>query len=88
MQAILAGATAWREDCDRLRIETVTHIVRRIDGVARQTNLLALNTAIEAARAGDAGRGFKVVAAEVKKLAADIQAATKEAGQLLAGNGE
>lgn len=85
VQAILAGATAWREECDRSRVRTVTHIVSRIDGIARHTNLLALNATIEAARAGDAGRGFAVVAAEVKKLATDTQAATREAAQLLAG---
>jgi len=63
----------------------VATIVDAIDNIARQTNLLALNATIEAARAGDAGRGFSVVAAEVKKLAVDTQAATSSARAIIAG---
>lgn len=62
----------------------VADIVETIDTIARQTNLLALNASIEAARAGHAGHGFAVVAAEVKKLAVDTQAATGSARRLIA----
>ena len=58
----------------------VQSVSSTIEVIARKTNMLALNATIEAARAGDAGRSFAVVAAEVKKLAHDTRAATSQIG--------
>jgi Amt family ammonium transporter len=108
---VTASDAASHQATDRLsgtnavmaRLEKSSHnigeVVKMISEIAQQTNMLALNATIEASRAGDQGRGFGVVAEEVKKLAsqtanaaaqvteqiADIQSATLEASDGLAG---
>ena len=85
MQRIRASVQATAKRIKSLgdRSLEISEIINVINDITEQTNLLALNAAIEAARAGEAGRGFAVVADEVRKLAEHSRSATKDIAALI-----
>jgi len=86
MQQIRADGMAVSESITKLlrRVERIGSVVEVIDEIADRSDLLALNAALEGSRAGEAGRGFSIVAAEMRRLAENVLESTKEIKNLIA----